>query len=303
MMTSSESIRLPFSSEKMKKESYNRGDGAEPDVQQNQNYWINNKFNDFSANGCFSAYKRDSPLQVNKAKKIGRFKQFFKSIFCKLMRCCCVKGETSDSSKCESDDFEFGFESSNNTKEKYEFQETGSGTFGTVYVGRCKNSDRAIAVKAIKKQRILFNQEFNIVTEGIAWRRASAHPHVVSFIGNFETDISYCFVCDYVKGENLTDFLEINGTLSETQAKTIGAQLASAIIYIHKKEIIHRDISSNNILIDKHNGAHLIDFGLCTFERRPKEFCGTLFYLCPEILQQKEYDAYCDWWAFGVVLY
>ncbi|XP_067121639.1 uncharacterized protein [Centruroides vittatus] len=125
--------------------------------------------------------------------------------------------------------------------------------------------------------------------------RLSSNKQFVSF--------SYCFVCDYVKRENLTDLLEISGTLSETQAKTIGAQLASAIIYIHKKEIIHRDISSNNILIDKNNKAHLIDFGLCTLERCPKEFCGTLFYLCPEILQQKQYDAYCDWWAFGVVLY
>ncbi|XP_067133591.1 protein kinase C iota type-like [Centruroides vittatus] len=197
MKRSLESVRLRFSSEKMNKKSYDRSDGAEPDGQQNQNYWINNN--------------------------------------------------------CESDDFEFGFETSNNTKEKYEFQETGSGTFGTVYVGRCKNSDRAIAVKAIKKQRNLFNHEFDIVTEGIAWRRASAHPHVVSFIDSFETHI--------------------------------------------------RGIRSNNILIDKNIKAHLIDFGLCTFERRPKEYCGTLFYLCPEILQQKEYDAYCEWWAFGVVLY
>ncbi|XP_067118358.1 uncharacterized protein [Centruroides vittatus] len=173
----------------MKKESYDRSDGAEPDGQQNQKYWINNKFNDFPANECFSAYKRDSPLQMNKAKKIGRFKQFFKSIFCKLMRCCCVKGETSDSPKCESDDFQFKLERLNNTKEKYEFQEICNGTFGTVYLGRSKKSDVTIAVKAIKKQRIFLNQQFDIVREGIAWRRASAHPHIVRFIGTFETDI------------------------------------------------------------------------------------------------------------------
>ncbi|XP_067144926.1 RAC serine/threonine-protein kinase-like [Centruroides vittatus] len=263
-----EDIRLQFSSEKMKKENYERSDGAEPDGQQYQNYWINNKFNNFPVNKCFNAYKRDSPLE-----------------------------------KCESQDFGFELERLNDTKVEYEFQEIGKGTFGTVYLGRCKNSDITIAVKAIKKQRIFYNQEFDIVREGIAWRRASSHPHVVTFISSFETNISYCFVCEYVKGENLTEFLEINGTLSENQAKAIGAQLASAIIYIHEKEIIHRDISSKNILIDQNNGAHLIDFGLCTFERRPNDFCGTLFYLCPEILQQKEYDAYCDWWAFGVVLY
>ncbi|XP_023210403.1 RAC serine/threonine-protein kinase-like [Centruroides sculpturatus] len=290
----------------MMRESYNRRDGAEPDGQQNQNYWINNSFYDLPANECFSAYKGDSSFEVNKPKrdlKIGGFKHFFKSVFCKLLRCCCVKGETSDSPKCELEDFQSGLERLNNTKDKYKFQEIGEGSFGTVYVGRCKSSDKAIAVKAIKKRRFFLKQKLDILKEGTAWSRVSSHPHIVSFIGLFETDISHCFVCDYVSGENLTDFLEINGILSETQAKTIGAQLASAIIYIHKKGIIHRDISSNNILIDKKNGAHLIDFGLCTFERRPQDFCGTLFYLCPEIVQRKEYDAYCDWWAFGVVLY
>ncbi|XP_023222382.1 RAC-gamma serine/threonine-protein kinase-like [Centruroides sculpturatus] len=188
-------------------------------------------------------------------------------------------------------------------KDKYKFQKIGEGSFGTVYVVRSKSSDKAIAVKAIKKQRFCVKQQLKIDRERTAWRRVSSHPHIVSFIGSFETDINHCFVCDYVNGENLTDFLEINGVLSETQAKTMGAQLASAVIYIHDKGIIHRDISSNNILIDKKNEAYLIDFGLCTFQRRPREFCGTLFYLCPEILQEKEYDAYCDWWAFGVVLY
>ncbi|XP_023219626.1 serine/threonine-protein kinase Sgk1-like [Centruroides sculpturatus] len=174
---------------------------------------------------------------------------------------------------------------------------------GSVITVGHNSSDITVAVKAIKKRRYFVNQEFNILKEGTAWRRVSSHPHIVSFIDLFETDICHCFVCDYVNGENLADFLEVNGVLSETQAKTIGAQDASAIIYIHDKGIIHRDISSNNILIDKKNGAHLIDFGLCTFERHPTDFCGTLFYLCPEIVQRKEYDTYCDWWAFGVVLY
>ncbi|XP_023239963.1 serine/threonine-protein kinase Sgk1-like [Centruroides sculpturatus] len=83
----------------------------------------------------------------------------------------------------------------------------------------------------------------------------------------------------------------------------IGAQVASAIMYIHNRGIIHRDIGSNNVMLDKSKGAQLIDFGLCTYEQNPKQFCGTFFYLCPEILEEKPYDAYCDWWAFGILLY
>ncbi|XP_023239961.1 RAC-beta serine/threonine-protein kinase A-like [Centruroides sculpturatus] len=83
----------------------------------------------------------------------------------------------------------------------------------------------------------------------------------------------------------------------------IGAQVASAIMYIHNRGIIHRYIGSNNVMLDKSKGAQLIDFGLCTYEQNPKQFCGTFFYLCPEILEEKPYDAYCDWWAFGILLY
>ncbi|XP_023236773.1 uncharacterized protein LOC111635883 [Centruroides sculpturatus] len=147
----------------MMRESYNRRDGAEPDGQQNQNYWINNSFYDLPANECFSAYKGDSSFEVNKPKrdlKIGGFKHFFKSVFCKLLRCCCVKGETSDSPKCELEDFQSGLERLNNTKDKYKFQEIGEGSFGTVYVGRCKSSDKAIAVKAIKKRRFFLKQVY-----------------------------------------------------------------------------------------------------------------------------------------------
>ncbi|XP_067121404.1 RAC-gamma serine/threonine-protein kinase-like [Centruroides vittatus] len=56
-------------------------------------------------------------------------------------------------------------------------------------------------------------------------------------------------------------------------------------------------------MIDRTKGAQLIDFGQCTYERNPKDYCGTLFYLCPEILERKPYDAYCDWWAFAIILY
>ncbi|XP_067123253.1 RAC family serine/threonine-protein kinase homolog [Centruroides vittatus] len=61
-------------------------------------------------------------------------------------------------------------------------------------------------------------------------------------------------------------------------------------------------------MLDVFKGAQVIDFGLSTYERNPTEFCGTLSYLCPEILQRKPYGndriySYCDWWAFAIVLF
>ncbi|XP_067122395.1 serine/threonine-protein kinase Sgk1-like isoform X2 [Centruroides vittatus] len=147
------------------------------------------------------------------------------------------------------------------------------------------------------------SQRREIKREKEAWASSSSHPHVVTLLGCFKTNTSFCFVSDYVDGPDLTNYLETNGRLGEIQAKLIASQVASAIMFIHNKGIIHRDISSSNIMLDKTKGAQLIDFGLCTFEPNPTEFCGTLFYLCPEILQGRPYDAYCDWWSFGTVLY
>ncbi|XP_023242709.1 RAC serine/threonine-protein kinase-like [Centruroides sculpturatus] len=114
---------------------------------------------------------------------------------------------------------------------------------------------------------------------------------------------SFCFVSYYVDRQDLTTYLQYNEFLEEYEAKIFAAQVASAITFIHNKGRIHRDISSSNIMLNKTKGAQLIDFGLCTYERNTKDYCGSLFYLCPKILDKKPYDAYCDWWAFGIILH
>ncbi|XP_023209549.1 putative protein kinase C delta type homolog [Centruroides sculpturatus] len=128
-----------------------------------------------------------------------------------------------------------------------------------------------------------------IKREQKAWASSSSHPHVVTLLAYFKTNTSFCFVSDYVDGQDITNYLQCNGPFRETQAKIIASQVASAIMFIHNKGIIHRDINSNSIMLDNTKGAQLINFGLCTFERNPNEFCGALFYLCPEILEGKPY--------------
>ncbi|XP_023215328.1 putative protein kinase C delta type homolog isoform X2 [Centruroides sculpturatus] len=147
------------------------------------------------------------------------------------------------------------------------------------------------------------SQRRELNKERKAWATVSSHPHIVSLICFFKTNTSFCFVSDFVDGQDITHSLENDGPFEEARVKMIGAQVASAIMYIHDRGIIHRDIGSNNVMLDKSKGAQLIDFGLCTYERNPKQFYGTFLYLCPEILEGKPYDAYCDWWAFGILLY
>ncbi|XP_023243359.1 serine/threonine-protein kinase Sgk1-like isoform X2 [Centruroides sculpturatus] len=267
---------------------------------------------DLRTTECGSLKQCDSQLQTNDSKKNGNSTEFCRNIFQKMLCCCRKQNDTSDSHNCGQENklSDTKLNSDHSSKRKrniigeYEIiKEIGNGHFGVVYLARPKNSDEQVALKVIKKKECCHKQLYKITREHTAWSCVSTHPHIVRLITFFEINTSFCFVSDYIDGQNLTNFLRNNGPLVEIKANIIAAQVASAIMYIHDKRIIHRDISSNNIMLDDTKGAQLIDFGLCTFDLNPKEFCGTLSYLCPEILQGKPYDAYCDWWAFGVVLY
>ena len=79
------------------------------------------------------------------------------------------------------------------------------------------------------------------------------------------------------------------------------------IEYCHQKNITHRDIKLENILLDENKNIKIIDFGFstcCSHEKKEKIFCGTPSYMSPEIVSRVEYAGpQVDIWALGVVLY
>ena len=92
-------------------------------------------------------------------------------------------------------------------------------------------------------------------------------------------------------------------------ARRIFKQVAESVHYLHSQNIVHRDIKTDNILIDQGTKAiKLIDFGfsviLSNAYTRLKIFCGTPSYMSPEITRKVEYDGKpVDMWALGVLLY
>lgn len=95
--------------------------------------------------------------------------------------------------------------------------------------------------------------------------------------------------------------------LAEPTAKIAFKQILDAVSFCHSKNIVHRDIKLDNILLDEYGNIKLCDFGVS--KRMPKdgkfrERCGTPAYIAPEILNETGYDGKtADIWSMGVVLY
>lgn len=111
----------------------------------------------------------------------------------------------------------------------------------------------------------------------------------------------------YVNGGELFWHLSHERIFTEERTRFYGAEIISALGYLHSQGIIYRDLKLENLLLDKDGHIKVADFGLCkediTYGRTTKTFCGTPEYLAPEVLDDNDYGRAVDWWGTGVVMY
>lgn len=133
------------------------------------------------------------------------------------------------------------------------------------------------------------------------------HPHIARLKNFLYSPAHYFLVFEYVKGRQLYDIIINNGPLREEDGRRYFRQLLSAIDYIHRNSIVHRDLKIENILVDEHDNVKLIDFGLSNFYDNKtllNTFCGSLYFAAPELLLGQRYcGPEIDVWSLGVVLY
>ena len=185
----------------------------------------------------------------------------------------------------------------------------GHGKFGDVFLGKKKSTNQAIALKVIGKSRIKKSGLVHQVDAEIEILKLVDHPHIVKFVKSFEDSNRIYIVMEYMEGgelfKKLKNYIQDNRGLEESLVAKYILQLTEAIEYLHGLNIIHRDIKPENILLSTdHNHIKLCDFGWSVISSEPQTTsCGTLDYLCPEIVTGKRYDHTCDWWGMGVLTY
>ncbi|GMS85068.1 hypothetical protein PENTCL1PPCAC_7243, partial [Pristionchus entomophagus] len=189
-----------------------------------------------------------------------------------------------------------------------------------VELAKHKGSKHDVVLKIYDKD-ILMNKDMSATSKKVALRRwrdevkmqsLLKHPHIIQMYSHFEVNEKIYIVMEYAKKGNLYDAIPdggFNGAHEQTAAKYI-FQIADALHYCHSKDVYHRDVKSSNILIDAYGDLKLCDFGLSAHSpnSRPRiSFCGTSYYMAPEMVRNKyrdvEHGKAVDLWSLGVVAY
>ncbi|GAA5796108.1 hypothetical protein HPULCUR_001477 [Helicostylum pulchrum] len=196
-------------------------------------------------------------------------------------------------------------------------EKIGQGSFATVYKAQHKLTNQTVAVKSVRRSKLTKKLLENLESE-ISILTAIRHDHIVGLIELME----FCSLGDlshYIKDVRANKAVKgPAGGLPERVVRHFLKQLANALEFLRSKNLVHRDIKPQNLLLVKpgHNNNDVMngdlpilkvaDFGFARFLPNASladTLCGSPLYMGPEILSYKKYDAKADLWSVGAVLY
>uniref|UniRef100_A0A8K9XSN5 non-specific serine/threonine protein kinase n=1 Tax=Oncorhynchus mykiss TaxID=8022 RepID=A0A8K9XSN5_ONCMY len=133
------------------------------------------------------------------------------------------------------------------------------------------------------------------------------HPHIIRLYQVMETERMIYLVTEYASGGEIFDHLVAHGRMAEKDARRKFKQIVAAVHFCHCRNIVHRDLKAENLLLDHNLNIKIADFGFSNLFSRGqllKTWCGSPPYAAPELFEGKEYDGpKVDIWSLGVVLY
>lgn len=183
-------------------------------------------------------------------------------------------------------------------------KKAGQGASGCVYLAHARRMrGQAVAIKQIDMSK---QSRKELIVNEIVVMKDSRHENIVNFIDAYlkgPTDL--WVVMEYMEGGSLTDVIDNNNNISEAQIARICLETTKGLQHLHSKNFIHRDIKSDNVLLDSQGHVKITDFGFCAklTSRKAKRvtMVGTPYWMAPEVVRQKEYDAKVDIWSLGIM--
>ncbi|XP_055715110.1 aurora kinase C [Phlebotomus papatasi] len=183
----------------------------------------------------------------------------------------------------------------------------GRGKFGNVYIAREKETKFVVALKVLFKKQIQDSGVEHQVRREIEIQSHLRHSNILRMYGYFHDDARIYLILEYAPKGTLfaAQKQQPNNRFEEAQTAGYIKSLASALIYLHEKNVIHRDIKPENLLLGYKGELKIADFGWSVHEMNSMRttLCGTLDYLPPEMIQGKPHTKTVDLWNLGVLCY
>lgn len=181
------------------------------------------------------------------------------------------------------------------------------GSFSKVYALECCSSKKRLAGKFISKEKLKRFGIIDKVWDEIKIHQVLRHQNIVQFLSFIDQERDIVIILEYCSRYSMVHVLHELKKLTPGEAKYFMSQTVSAVDYLHKSCIVHRDLKLGNLFVNKNLEIKLGDFGLAVVieHESQKRFsrCGTPNYLAPEVINGVGHSYEVDIWALGCILH
>jgi serine/threonine protein kinase/Tfp pilus assembly protein PilF len=192
---------------------------------------------------------------------------------------------------------------------RYEIiEELGKGGMGRVYRVEDTKLNQEVALKLIKPEIAKDKKTIERFRNELKLARNIRHKNVCGMFDLGEIEGAHFITMEYVRGEDLKSFIHRSGQLTIGTAIRISKQICDGLAEAHRLGVVHRDLKSNNIMIDKDGNVRIMDFGIArSLESKGITGAGVMIgtpeYMSPEQVEGKEVDQRSDIYSLGIILY